>query len=231
MLKIYCYSKLKILYDYCRGWGYNIPLLPEEDLKRTVEKISANDLLSCFIDVLTQESKGGVVKVFTAFMKLKRPRASIKLNGSKDVHQDWTEPYNNFSLQALTDVISRFEGSNAPSERFYARTITLVQSSGMGKSRLMAEFGKRYPSINFCLRSGLYGYPPPDSNVLESILAPIPDEIFPTQAGANKTIEQKRGLFLMWAHALAAAHLQASFDYCWYPFSPPFPQQEEEMAH
>ena len=164
------------------------------------------------------------MEVFTAFVTEKKPLASIKLNGWKDVHQDWTEPYNNVSLQNLTDFISRFEGSNASDEIFYARTIALVQSSGMGKSRLIAEFGKRYPSINFCLRTGRHGYPPPDSAVVKSLLAPIPDEVSPAEALANQTIERKRGLFLMWAHALAAAHLQASFDYCRYPF----PSREEK---
>ena len=84
----------------------------------------------------------------------------------------------------------------------------------MGKSRLIAEFGKSYPSINFCLRTGRDGYPPPDSDVLTSLLAPIPKKVISTQALAKETIERKRGLFMMWAHALAAAHLQALFDYC-----------------
>ena len=88
----------------------------------------------------------------------------------------------------------------------------------MGKLRLIAEFGKRYPCMNFCLRSGRRGYPPPDSDILDPILAPKPKVIPHTQAKANETIERKRELFLMWAHALAAAYLQASFDYCWYTF-------------
>ena len=205
---------MKILYDYCRDWGYDIPSVSEEDLKWIVEKISPSDLQICIVNVLRNESKDGVVEIFTAFMTEEKPPASIKLNGWKDVHQDWTKPYSNVSLQALTDSISRLERSNAPGERFYARTIALVQSSGMGKSRLIAEFGKRYPSINFCLRTGRDGYPPPDSDVLTSLLAPIPKKVISTQALAKETIERKRGLFMMWAHALAAAHLQALFDYC-----------------
>ena len=169
-------------------------------------------------DINEQESKNGIVEVFTAFMIPKKPRESIKLNRRKDVHRDWTKPYNDFSLQALTNTISGFEGSNAPGERFYAQTVTLVQSSGMGKSRLMAEFGKRYPCMNFCLRSGHDGYHPPDFSVRKLFLGPIPKGISRTQAGAEKTIEPVRELFLMWAHALPAAYLQASFDYCWDPF-------------
>ena len=205
---------MKILYDNCRGLGYDKLSAFEADLEGTVEKISGNDLLKFFRDVVNQKSEVGVVEIFTAFMTEEKPPASIKLNGWKDVHQDWTKPYSNVSLQALTDSISRLERSNAPGERFYARTIALVQSSGMGKSRLIAEFGKRYPSINFCLRTGRDGYPPPDSDVLTSLLAPIPKKVISTQALAKETIERKRGLFMMWAHALAAAHLQALFDYC-----------------
>ena len=214
VFKVHGYSKLKILYEHCRGWGYDIPSVPEEDLKTIVEMISPGELVRFFIDILEQNSEDRVVEVFMAFMASKKPRAPIKLNGWKDVHQDWTKPYSNVSLQALTDSISRFERSNAPGERFYARTIALVQSSGMGKSRLIAEFGKRYPSINFCLRTGRDGYPPPDSDVLTSLLAPIPKKVISTQALAKETIKRKRGLFMMWAHALAAAHLQALFDYC-----------------
>ena len=223
-LKIYGYSKLKILYDHCRRWGYDIPSLSEEDLKRTVEQIAVNDLLGCFSDVHKQESEGGVVDVFTAFMTPKKSQVSTKPNTWRDVHQDWTEPYNDFSLRALTDVIGRFERFNDPDDRFYARTITLVQSSGMGKSRLLAEFGKRYPSMTFCLRPEYGGYPPPDSGVLRSILAPMPFDISSSHRRAHSSFEHDRELFLLWAHALAASYLQASFDYCSYTlFQPLFP--------
>ena len=162
--------------------------MSEKDLKRTAKRIAFIDFLSCINHIEKQESQGGVVEVFTALMT-RQSRVPTKLNGWKDVHRDWTEPYNDVSLQALTNLISRLEGSNAPGERFYARTITLVQSSGMGKSRLIAEFGKRYPCMNFCLRSGRRGYPPPDSDVLDSILAPKSKVIPHTQAKANETIE------------------------------------------
>ena len=194
----------------------------EEDLQRTVKQIPSDAFIEFVDAVIEQDSKSGVVEIFTAFMIPKQPRVSIKLNRRKDIHRDWTEPYNDFSLQALMNTISGFESSNAPGERFYARTITLVQSSGMGKSRLTAEFGKRYPCMSFCLRSGQDGYPPPDFNVRKLFLRPIPEGISRTQAGAEKTVEPVRELFLMWAHALAAAYLQASFDYCWYLFVRPF---------
>ena len=84
--------------------------------------------------------------------------------------------------------------------------------------------------MSFCLRSGHDGYPPPDFNVRELFLGPIPEGISRTQAGAEKTVEPVRELFLMWAHALAAAYLQASFDYCWYLFVRHLSQQEGEMV-
>ena len=73
--------------------GYDIPSVPEEDLKTIVEKISPGELVRFFIDILEQNSEDRVVEVFMAFMASKKPRAPIELNGWKALHQDWTEPY------------------------------------------------------------------------------------------------------------------------------------------
>ena len=84
----------------------------------------------------------------------------------------------------------------------------------MGKSCLMAGFGKRYPSMTFCFGSELHGYPPQDFDARRSILEPILINTFCLQCRAGRTIERDRELSLIWTHALAAAYLQASFDYC-----------------
>ena len=48
-------------------------------------------------DIEKRDSQDGVVEVFTALM-IPQPRVSTKLNGSKGIHRDWTEPYNDVSL-------------------------------------------------------------------------------------------------------------------------------------
>jgi hypothetical protein len=53
----------------------------------------------------------------------------------------------------------------------YAKTIDIVQSSGMGKSRLISEMAKEVMTISFVLRKpGQTGFPPGDMEVLDFVL-------------------------------------------------------------
>lgn len=47
----------------------------------------------------------------------------------------------------------------------YARYTSIVQSSGMGKSRAIDELSKKHLVVPLCLREGSNGFPPADENV------------------------------------------------------------------
>jgi hypothetical protein len=86
----------------------------------------------------------------------------------RKLHENWTSDYLPESLYALRYMIRDNEITMKKSaSQFYAKTLTFVQSSGMGKSRLADAFGQKCPMINFILREeGTLGYPPPDGEVL-----------------------------------------------------------------
>jgi hypothetical protein len=84
----------------------------------------------------------------------------------RKLRENWTSDYLPESLEALQEMIQINESKSDP-DIHYAKTLTFVQSSGMGKSRLADVFGKECPMVNFVLREeGSVGYPPPDKEVL-----------------------------------------------------------------
>ncbi len=66
------------------------------------------------------------------------------------IRQAWSSKYAPSSLEALRRYISHGQGLS--SDTIYGRTIVFIQSSGMGKSRLAAEFAQSCPAINYVLR-------------------------------------------------------------------------------
>src|SRR4051812_4381709 len=80
-----------------------------------------------------------------------------------NLQEDWTKEYYPPSLDALHDLIQRYQRCDI--SQYYARTLVFVQSSGMGKSRLADAFGQTCPMINFILRDykANTGFPPTDT--------------------------------------------------------------------
>ncbi|KAI9773304.1 MAG: hypothetical protein M1839_002164 [Geoglossum umbratile] len=76
-----------------------------------------------------------------------------------DLQKDWLREYVPDSFFALERLISNYN-QTAWVAQYYSRTLVFVQSSGLGKSRLVDIFGKSCPMINLILRkSGTRGYP------------------------------------------------------------------------
>ena len=113
------------------------------------------------------------------------------------LHNDWKSAYFDQGLTVLQETIRGYEKEKI--DGYYARSLVFVQSSGMGKSRLADEFGRKCPMVNFVLReSGRKAYPPPDDEIRDFMLQPPPD--------ADSA--------LMWYHTLAVALLLACFKMC-----------------
>ncbi|RPB29106.1 hypothetical protein L211DRAFT_845125 [Terfezia boudieri ATCC MYA-4762] len=106
------------------------------------------------------------------------------------LRQHWTDKYHGQSLAALMDKLSDAE-QNWERQKLYVKAFNIVQSSGMGKSRLVAELGKEIMTLSFALRKrGETEFPPGDilawyiqsdshSDLIQEwsrILAPPPNE-------------------------------------------------------
>src|SRR5438045_9170831 len=99
-------------------------------------------------------------------------------------------------------------------KQYYARTLVFVQSSGMGKSRLVDAFGQKCPMINFILREKeTTGFPPCDDDILSFLREkPSANEMKILQDTCSEVMAT-----VAWNHTLAVALLQASFEECKLP--------------
>ena len=144
------------------------------------------------------------------------PRKSAVI---RDLEKDWINDYFPHSLQALRSLIREYQ--KLAVTEYYPKTLVFVQSSGMGKSRLVDSFGQECPMINFILREEeATGFPPPDPEILKFLREkPPPDKMNITLAtSSSETSESPEGMTAVaWNHALAAALLQASFEICKLP--------------
>ena len=87
---------------------------------------------------------------------------------ARKLYDHWNNAYCSCSLAALKEVLRRHERS-APDPfgtDMYSKTLSIIQSSGTGKSRLADEMGKECFSFPFVFRmEGQTGYPPGDAEV------------------------------------------------------------------
>ncbi|KAI9434407.1 hypothetical protein F5148DRAFT_998459 [Russula earlei] len=70
----------------------------------------------------------------------------------------------NVLLKTIADYLCRQWDS-------YARLTTIINSSGTGKSRIVDQLGKEVITVPMCLRKGYEGYPPPDVELRNWLLA------------------------------------------------------------
>ena len=85
----------------------------------------------------------------------------------RSLHQQWRAEYQGTSLSAFKEMLAVYQQQwdSNPSE-FYSKSVTMVQSSGWGKSRLISEYAKESFTIIYTLRiEGETGYPPGDTEV------------------------------------------------------------------
>jgi hypothetical protein len=110
--------------------------------------------------------------------------SGVENSGSlKDIMKHWADDFQGVALTVLGRRLIRAERIFERAEKavnknqkknigHYAKTIDIVQSSGMGKSRLVDEMAKNVMTISFVLRKpGQTGFPPGDKEVLDFVLA------------------------------------------------------------
>ena len=86
----------------------------------------------------------------------------------KALQQQWSSNYVGQSLDALKDKLKRYHRCFEHNEGLYARIMSIIQSSGTGKSRLVNELAVSVLGIAFTLReNGSSGYPPGDPEVVQ----------------------------------------------------------------
>ena len=64
---------------------------------------------------------------------------------------DWKRPFWGNSLNVLKELLVD-EENIFQKDKFYAKSMTIIQSSGTGKSRLLDELSKELLTISFVLR-------------------------------------------------------------------------------
>lgn len=136
------------------------------------------------------------------------------------LQQDWKLPYYPDSLDALKDYIQHYERAVKAENVYYGKIVTFIQSSGMGKSRLVDAFGEECPMINLVLRKeGSTGYPPPDSEIVSLVTRQAVEtqqsviDNSPSSKGRGGNFSKKRRT-VVWNHSLAMGLVQACLEKC-----------------
>jgi len=87
----------------------------------------------------------------------------------KRLYDHWCGTFAGDSLMALSAAIRNYEPNwTNDYSMYYSKSIPIIQSSGMGKSRLADEMGKTNFQFAFVFRSyGDTGYPPGDPEIID----------------------------------------------------------------
>ena len=86
------------------------------------------------------------------------------------LRQAWEQEYTGPALQIFQKQVQHLHNTFDDSLH-YAKVLAIVQSSGVGKSRLVDEFSKRHLGVVYTLRGGdESGYPPGDIEISTFLL-------------------------------------------------------------
>lgn len=131
--------------------------------------------------------------------------------------ESWVEQYHLSALCALKDVIQRHERNPAFAQCYNAKWIPLIQSSGMGKSRLVDELGKICPMVYFNLQMYPLGLPKYDLEILSFLEGPTSAqraEILESLIKGKEGNRESELVDTICSHATVLGLLQASFQIC-----------------
>ena len=108
--------------------------------------------------------KGHYYDIVTYFLP-KRKSKQFDEEVLRDLFACWTDEFKGASLMALCDfVVEQEQVWNH--DKYYAKIILVIQGLGMGKSRLLSEFGKTTLSVYYTTRKpDETGYPPGDTSI------------------------------------------------------------------
>jgi hypothetical protein len=156
-----------------------------QDISKSIEpvlkKIRQCEDLPAFINsmlapVLRKEENGiwSLLLKMTGFLMrygqnaadMAEQEGSYEMAMLRRTKSSFERPYIGKSLDAFIEHTAKINRTFKGSES-YGRIMSTVQSSGVGKSKLFDELGKRVLLVGFCLReNGETGYPPGDPEIL-----------------------------------------------------------------
>ncbi|PVF90800.1 hypothetical protein CPB86DRAFT_821088 [Serendipita vermifera] len=91
-------------------------------------------------------------------------------------HKGWQTDYVGSSHLLLWQHLKK-ASSMPEKEEVYAFCSSIVQSSGMGKSRVVTKMSEDHLVIPCCLRTEIGGYPPPDEEARDFLVTKTPTKI------------------------------------------------------
>lgn len=98
-----------------------------------------------------------------------------------DLYNHWRDAYQGDSLVSLLKTLDTYEEEWPNMKKVYAKDLGIIQSSGMGKSRLAHELGNHHFTIPFIFRRrGDNGYPSGDTEVMDFLCN---SKDFPSSSG------------------------------------------------
>ncbi|KAG6820697.1 hypothetical protein H0H93_013216 [Arthromyces matolae] len=120
--------------------------------------------------------------------RLKEQTIGKSLQHCSAAQKSWEAPFLGDGPKALLEHIAKWHcAHNKRQDTIYGNYFSIVQSSGMGKSRLIDEFSRTNVVIPMNLGdSKAYGYPPPDKELAKALVALKP-ESFQLRIAALRT--------------------------------------------
>ncbi|KAF8430602.1 hypothetical protein BGX38DRAFT_1146839 [Terfezia claveryi] len=133
-----------------------------------------------------------------ASAKVISPTQSELNDALQKVYRHWNTKFCGHAKLALQEKLLLYENTTRQyHQNFYAKIIPIIQSSGMGKSRLMDELSKIHLTILFTFRkNGESGFPPGDPEITRFV-----DKALSWKG--NKPQRSQEELMMAHSHALA----------------------------
>ncbi|KAM6495407.1 hypothetical protein JOM56_008113 [Amanita muscaria] len=162
-------ANIKGAYDIVKSFNKDELEAWKVGVRNGVERKDWNDLLARRMYISDYQINRLHLIVTTAeFTILNTPNIAPTFEESRQQEQatkkSWERPYVGQAAEALWTYIRSHYNTN---EQIYEHSCSVVQSSGMGKSRTVDELGKKCFSIPINLRDAQStGYPPADLEVL-----------------------------------------------------------------
>ena len=141
------------------------------------------------------------------------------------LNSHWKDKFCGGSLAALKEQILRHE-MRAQDQKFsyYAKLIPIIQSSGMGKSRLIDEIGKSHLCITVTLReNGESGYPPGDPEITKFLKEPLqaPEDVLLAHSYALALLDSIFVFLMDWTEVHANISDEQTLAKQWYDLMAP----------
>lgn len=142
---------------------------------------------------------------------------------TRTLQSHWKQPYVGPSCEVLRDTIreseAKFSVANALGStwrKYNSKTLTFMQSSGTGKSRLANEYGMICPMITYVIRDPASGFPPSDEKVYWYLRSEPSGGLRNAVrlSPSNHSMISNHRFDYIWFHAVAIGILQATFRQC-----------------